>query len=201
MLLKNAVSSIELALAERVEFVVVAHRAARRQAEPDLRRRLRAVARVQHQVFFGDGAALVGRDVAAIEAGGHLLVERAIGQQVAGQLLDRELIEGHVSIEGSDHPVAIRPHLAVVVEMNAVRVGVASGVEPVAAPVLAPVGRFQQLVDKFFVGSRRSILDESLHHVGGQAAGRSGRGRRAGPACAGRPPAPGSSRPLRAWTG
>ena len=76
---------------ERIELVIVADGAAGRQAQPDLRRRLGAVARVEHQVLFGDRAAFVGRDVAAIEAGGDLLVERAVGQQVAGQLLDREL--------------------------------------------------------------------------------------------------------------
>ena len=63
------------------------------------------------------------------------------GQQVAGQLLDRELVERHVAVEGVDDPVAIGPDLAVVVEVDAVRVGIAGGVEPVAAAVLAPVRR------------------------------------------------------------
>ena len=123
--------------------MVVADGAAGRQPQPDLRRRLGAVAGVEDQVLLGDGAAFVGRDVAAVEAGGDLLVERAVGQQIAGQLLDRELVERHVAVEGVDDPVAIGPDLAVVVEVDAVRVGVAGDVEPVAAAMLAPVRRLQ----------------------------------------------------------
>ena len=83
------------------------------------------------------------------------------GQQVAGQLLDRELVERLVVVEGVDHPVAVGPDLAVVVDVDAVRVGVAGGVEPVAAAMLAPVRRSQQLIDVLLVsasgdlGSRR----------------------------------------------
>ena len=51
---------------------------------------------------------------------------------------------GMVAVEGVDHPVAVRPHLAVVVEVDAVRVGVAGRIEPVAGAVLAPVRRGQQ---------------------------------------------------------
>ena len=40
-----------------------------------------------------DRSSLAGRNVAAVEAGGDHLVERGVGQQVAGQLLDDELIE------------------------------------------------------------------------------------------------------------
>ena len=82
-----------------------------------------------------------------------VLVERRFGQQVAGQLLDRELVERQVAVERVDDPVAVGPHLAVVVEVDAVRVGVAGRVEPVAAAMLAPVRRRQQLVDELLVGS------------------------------------------------
>ena len=82
--------------------------------------------------------AFVRRDVAAIEAGGDLLIERGIRQQIAGKLLDREFVERQVAIEGPNHPIAIRPVLAVIVEVNAVRVGIAGRIEPVASPMLAP---------------------------------------------------------------
>ena len=72
---------IELSLADRIELVIVADGTAGRQAEPDLRRRLGAIARVEHQVLFVDRAAFVGGDVAAVEARGDLLVERALGSR------------------------------------------------------------------------------------------------------------------------
>ena len=95
VLLKNAASLVELALRERIELVIVANRAAGRQAEPDFATRFRAIAGVEHEIFFGDRTTFVGGDVAAIEARGDLLIERAFGQQIAGELLDRELIERH----------------------------------------------------------------------------------------------------------
>ena len=135
---------VKLALRERIELVVVADRAAGRQAQPDLRGGFGAVAVVEHEIFFVDRAAFAGGDVAAIEARGDLLIERAIRQQVAGQLLDRELIERHVAVEGVDDPIAIGPDLAVVVDVDAVRVAVAGHVEPVAAAMLAPLGHGHQ---------------------------------------------------------
>ena len=136
---------VELALRERVELVVVAHRAAGRQAEPDLRGGLGAIARVQDQVLLGDHPPFAGGDVAAVEAGADQLIERAIGQQVAGELLDRELIERHVPVESIDHPIAIRPVLAIVVEVDAVGVGVSSVIQPVAAAMLSPLPATKQL--------------------------------------------------------
>ena len=76
------------------------------------------------------------------------MVERAVGQQIAGKLFDRELVERQVPIERLDHPLAIGPDLAEIIEVNAVRVGVAGDVEPVAAPVLAPLRRFQKMIDQ-----------------------------------------------------
>ena len=46
----------------------------------------------------------------AVETRRDLLVERRVRQQVARDLLDRELIERHVAVERVDHPVAPRPH-------------------------------------------------------------------------------------------
>jgi len=42
----------------------------------------------------------------AIEAGCELLLVGSVGQEVARQLLDGELVEGHVGVEGAYHPVA-----------------------------------------------------------------------------------------------
>ena len=87
-----------------------------------------------------------------------LLIERAVGKQVAGQLLDRELIERHVAIEGVDHPIAKRPHLAIIVDMNAVGVGIAGGIEPIATPMFALARRGQQPIDIFFIGVGRFVV-------------------------------------------
>ena len=74
----------------------------------------------------------------------------AFGQQVAGDLLDDELVVGQVAVEGVDDPVAVEPDLARLVLLVAVGVGVAGRVEPEPAPALAVVGRGEQPVDQPF---------------------------------------------------
>ena len=44
----------------------------------------------------------------------------ALGQQVAGELLDDELVVGQVAVEGADHPVAVEPDRARLVLLVAV---------------------------------------------------------------------------------
>ena len=102
----------------------------------------------------------------------------ALGQQVAGELLDGELVERHVGVERLDHPVAVRPDRPRAVLLVAVGVGVAGQVEPAPGPALAVVRRGEQPVDQLLVGVRRRVVDERVDLRRASAAGRSGRGRR-----------------------
>ena len=152
--------------------MVVADGAAGGHAEKDLAEGFRAVAGVEDFVFLVDDAAFVGRDIAAVEAGGDFLFERGAGQQIAGELLDRELVEGHVLVEGFDDPIAIGPDFAEVVEVDAVGVGVAGDVEPVAAAVLAPLLGVHEAIDEVFIGLGVFVVDEGFDEGGiGRQAG------------------------------
>ena len=163
---------VEVLLRDRVELVIVASGAAHGQAEPDGAHGLGAILGVDFGVFLVDDAAFVGGDVAALEAGGDELIERRVGQQVAGELFDGELVERQVAVEGVDHPVAVRPDFAVVVDMHAVRVAVAGGVEPVARAVFAVVGRGEVAIHHALVGVGRSVLEEGFDFGGlGRQAG------------------------------
>ncbi len=155
---------VEVFHAERIKLVVVAHRAPGGQAHPHLRGGLGAVAGIEHQVLLADRASLVGGDVAAVEAGGHLLLERGAREQVPRQLLDGELVERLVAIEGVDHPVAVAPHLSEIVEVDAVGVGIAGSVQPVAGPVLPPVRGSQQFVHQLLVSIGRLVRHKRTHH-------------------------------------
>ena len=99
---------------------------------------LHSIGRVDRQIFFVDGAAFVGRHCAALKATGDKLVDGRILQKIAGKLFNRKLIERLIAVERPDHPVSIRPHFTVVVKVHAVRVGVASGIQPIAAAMFAP---------------------------------------------------------------
>ncbi len=126
----------EFFLGERVELVVMAGRAARREAKPDAAHGVHAVGGVDRFVFLGDRAALTGGGEAAEKPGGHVLVECAVGQHVAGELLGGELVPFHVLVESPHHPIAVGPDGAVVVDVDAVRVGVAGGIQPMPGEVL-----------------------------------------------------------------
>ena len=93
------------------------------------------------------------------------------GEQVARDLLDRELVEWLVLVEGSDDPVPPVPHVAATVDVKAVRVGVARQVEPLHGHALAIVGRIEQAVHLSLVGVRRGVAQEAVHvgRVGRQA--------------------------------
>ena len=150
--------------------MVVTDGAAGRESHPDGRRGLCPVSGVEHEILFRDHAPFVRRHIAAVEPTGNLVVENLLGRgvgpvvadQVPRQLQDRELIERHVAVESVDHPLPVGPHFAVVVEVDAVRVGVAGVVEPVAAAVLAPFEAGKQRVDEPLVGVGMGIRDERI---------------------------------------
>ena len=63
-----------------------------------------------------------------------------LGEQVAGDVLGEEPVVGQVGVEGADDVVAVAPGVGdLVVELVAVRLGVADQIEPVPAPALAVV--------------------------------------------------------------
>jgi hypothetical protein len=81
-----------------------------------------------------------------VEAGGDDLLGSCIWKHIAGELFDRELIEGFVGVERADDVVAVWPDGAVAVFFVTVGVGVAGKVEPTSCPPLAVARRFQKVV-------------------------------------------------------
>ena len=140
----------------------MAHGAAGGEAHPDGDGGVRAVHGVAEDELLIDAAAFTGGDVAAIEPGGYLLIHGGIGQEIAGELPDGELIVGKVLVEGANHPVAVGPHAAFVVEVQAVGVCIAGGIEPEAAHVLAIAFGFQEAGDDFFIGVGCGVGDEGI---------------------------------------
>lgn len=110
--------------------MVVATRATEREPEEHRTRRRRAIDGVLDQILLGDRAAFVRRDVIAQESRRDARRVRRIRQQVSGDLLGQELVEGHPVAERREHPIAPRPHLSAGVRVDAARVGEARGVEP-----------------------------------------------------------------------
>ena len=122
-----------------------------------------AVHHIPHADFLDDRSAFVGRHVAAVEACRHQLVRRSLGQQVTGQLFGQELVVRQIPVEGIDDPVTVRPHLAIVVQMQPVRVAVPSCVQPESGHVFAVVRRLQQPVHQSLVGFWRVVSQKGVY--------------------------------------
>ena len=115
-------------LGNRVVLVVVALGALHGQAQHGGGDGIHLIDRVGHPIFLGNGAALMRVHAVAQETGGRDLVGCGVGDEIAGQLLGDEPVIGLILHEGVDDPVAPSPHVTVVVNREAVGVGVARGV-------------------------------------------------------------------------
>ena len=92
-------------------------------------------------VFFLDRAAFRFLLVQAVESRGQDLIVAGPGEQVAGQLPGDELVPGKIVVESTDHPIAIRPRVALAIDLKAVAVGITSHVEPIGRHPLAVTRR------------------------------------------------------------
>ncbi len=97
-----------------------------------------------------------------IEGGRDALLARRVRQEITGELPDQELIVGKISVEGSNHPVAVRRHVALDVGLIAVGVGVAGEIEPIHRHPLAIGRRGEIPLDRARVRSRRSVGGKCL---------------------------------------
>ena len=148
--------------------MVVALGARERDAHENRGRRVHAVDHVGGAVFIFLLARLAVGGVIAVEAGGDLLRERRVGKEIARELLDRELIERHVRVEGVDDPLAPFPDLAGHVVLVAARVRVPGEVEPLLRLALAEALRLQEAIHLRLVGVGTLVRQELVDLRGGR---------------------------------
>src|SRR5205085_3712260 len=76
-----------------------------------------------------------------------------LGQEIAGQVLDDELVVADIRVERPDDVIAVLKGVGNDgIEFVSTTLGVADQVEPVAAPALAEVWRGEQPIDHLGVG-------------------------------------------------
>ena len=161
------VELVKLPLRNRVVLVVVTACTADRQPQPDGGSGLEAIDSVLDLVLVGIGAVFGIAAMIAVEARRDALGQTRIGQQVARELLHRELVEGHVFVEGLDHPIAPPPHVARTVVLVAIGVCVTSGFQPAERHPLSEARRGQQALDRCLVSLGRVVRQKSAHCVRG----------------------------------
>ena len=120
--------------------MVVTLRAPDRQAQPYRSERARPVYCLLEEELGRVHSALPVAESVAVESGRDSLLDGGIGQEVTGDLLDREAVEAHAAVKRVDYPPAIAPSVRPSVILRVpVRVRVADLVKPVNGLFLAEV--------------------------------------------------------------
>ena len=148
--------------------MVVAACAVDRQAEKHLSRGRHDVVEPVVAKLLAIGR-LVVPDAEPVVARRDERVIRWIGQFVAGQLLDHELVVGLVVIQRPDHIIAIPPGVRLVaVAFEGVRVGITNEIEPVTGPLLTVVRTGEQPIDHLLPGGSRVVGEEVIDFLLGR---------------------------------
>ena len=115
---------------ERVVFVIVASGTLHGDPHPGRTGGFHPIRDILSGDFLWNGSSLGIIAVVAIEPSGNDLIHFRHGQQIPGQLLDGELVVGHVLIERMDDPVPPGPHFAFSVVLISMSVCIASRIQP-----------------------------------------------------------------------
>ena len=152
---------VNFALFDGIVFVVVTSSTAHRQTQPHGSQGRRPIEHLLRAELLQIDSSLAVCQGVAIEAGSNSLIQSRVGQQVSGQLLDRELVERKVTIQGVDHPLTIAPGVrAGLVLFVAVAVCITCQVKPGPGPLLTIVFRIEQTIDQMLVRLWSSISEK-----------------------------------------
>ncbi len=99
----------------------------------------------------------------AMKTSGDPLRARGVGQHVAGELFDGELIKWQVAVNRLDHPITPRPDGARAILFIAVGIRVAREVQPRHRPALAEMRASQQTIDESLVRVGFVVREKRLH--------------------------------------
>jgi hypothetical protein len=120
--------------------------------------------RLDPELFPVDPALLVDLGV-SVETGGDFFLVARIGEHVASELLDHELVEGKVAVDRVDHPVPIEPDVPRCVDAVSVRIGIPRDVQPPAGPAFSVPWRFKQSLNEPGIRVGARIVHECLHRL------------------------------------
>src|SRR5688500_759618 len=103
-------------MGDRIELVSVALSATDGQSQPDGSRGIDSIDNRFIAEFLSIGTAFFIDQCVAMKGRCYELFLGRTGQQVASELLDRELVKRHVAIDRLNDPVAIGPHLPLTID-------------------------------------------------------------------------------------
>ena len=137
---KESLQRIEVLLRDWVILVIMTLGAGEGRAKPGTRDGANALPAILGEILLGLCAAFARHHIQAVEPGGHQLLRGRIGQEIARELLQRELIEWLVRRERINDVIAIREDALVLIAVEAHRVCESCYVEPPHGHAFAVVG-------------------------------------------------------------
>ena len=151
----------------RIKFVGVALGALQGEAQPGGAGGGHAVHHGMIAEFQRIDAAFLVQHCVPMEPGGDQLVGGGIGEEIARNLFDRELVEGQVGVERADDPVAPGPDGAAAVLFITIGVCITGQIEPLPSPSLAIMRGGQQAVHGILIGLRGRAGEPGGQFCGG----------------------------------
>ena len=151
---EEGVELVILVVGDGIILVRVALRAVQRESEPRGADGGNPILHRLYAIFLGVTAAFVVDLGVAVEARRDLLLQRRVRQQISGELIDRELVEGLVAIVGVDDPFAVGPDGAGEIDLITIGIRVARQIQPAARHVFAVMRRRKQAIHHLLVSIR-----------------------------------------------
>ena len=143
---EEAEAGVILLMPDRIVGMAVALDATHGKSLENLPRSDVAIHRGEQAELLVVGAALTVCLGQAVEGGGEFLIQRGAGYEIAGELVDDELVVRQIPVERIDDPIAIFPNIAVCVVAKAFGIGVAREIHPDGSPALTEVRGGEQAV-------------------------------------------------------
>ena len=160
-IIQECKQTVVFVVREWIKFMCVTLSTLYRQSQDRLANTVQTIKHFDHAKLFRDNRSLFIDHAVAQKTSSDLLLLSRTGQQVAGNLLDDELVPRHVSVDGVNHPVSPDPLFALQIFFVAVGVGVPCKIQPVSSPFFAEPFVHQQRLDRCL----RPLLLKLLHLV------------------------------------
>ena len=138
----------------------MAYRAPDCQAHESCANRRDAVDHVSGMTFFGQHRATINNHVQTVKAGCRQLVIRWGLEEISCKLVTDKIVVWQVLVERSNHPIAVRGKISIVIMVNTIGVSKTHEIEPVSAHVLAKSGGLQKTIDSLLICIRGFVREE-----------------------------------------
>ena len=135
-LVEDRVELVVVLDGDRIVLVRMALGTPHRQSHPNLQRRIDTVFHGRDSELLIIGPPFIIAQGRAMKSRCDTLSHRGTFKQISGELFDGELIVRHIVVERMDHPIAIGPKIPCQILLVPFGIGVASQIEPQAAPML-----------------------------------------------------------------